>query len=48
MTVAAAVWFGSVTAHAPSFVGAAQLAVAATFMFAGTALAATGLRSAPM
>jgi hypothetical protein len=46
MTVAAAVWFGSVTAHAPSFVGAAQLAVAATFMLAGTALAAAGgLRS---
>ena len=48
MTVAAAVWFGSVTAHAPSFVGAAQLAVVATFMLAGTALAAAGLRSAPM
>ena len=40
MTVAAGVWFGSVTAHAPSFVGAAQLAVTATFMLAGTALAA--------
>ena len=42
MTVAAAVWFGSVTAHAPSFVGAAQLAVVATFMLAGTSLAAAG------
>jgi hypothetical protein len=40
ITVAAAVWFASVSAHAPSFVGAAQLAVVATFMFAGTALAA--------
>jgi hypothetical protein len=47
MAIAAAVWFASVTAHAPSFVGAAQLAVTATFMLAGTALAATGsLRSA--
>ena len=45
MTVAAAVWFGSVTAHAPSFVGAAQLAVVATFMLLGTALAAGGVRS---
>lgn len=45
MTVAAAVWFGSVTAHAPSFVGAAQLALTATFMLAGTALGASGLRS---
>jgi hypothetical protein len=45
MTVAAAVWFGSVSAHAPSFVGAAQLTVVATFMLAGTALAAAGLRS---
>ncbi len=42
MTVAAAVWFASVTAHAPSFVGTAQLAVTATFMLAGTALAAAG------
>jgi hypothetical protein len=46
MTSAAAVWFVSVTAHAPSFVGAAQLAVIATFTVAGTALAANGsLRS---
>jgi hypothetical protein len=45
MTVAAAVWFGSVTAHAPSFVGAAQLALTATFMLAGTALGASGPRS---
>lgn len=44
MTIAAAIWFGSVTAHAPSFVGAAQLAVTGTFMLAGTALAATGVR----
>ncbi|HEY2072925.1 MAG TPA: hypothetical protein VGG88_05070 [Gaiellaceae bacterium] len=42
MTVAAAVWFTSVTAHAPTFVGAAQLAVVAVFMLAGTALAASG------
>jgi hypothetical protein len=41
MTIAAAVWFASVTAHAPSFVGAVQLAVIATFMLAGTGLAAT-------
>lgn len=42
MTAAAAVWFGSVSAHAPSFVSAAQLAVVATFMLAGTALGAAG------
>ena len=42
MASAAAVWFASVTANAPSFVGAAQLTVIATFMLAGTALAATG------
>jgi hypothetical protein len=41
MTAAAAVWLASVTTHAPSFVGAAQLTVATTFMLAGTALAAT-------
>ena len=40
MAVAAATWFVSVTAHAPSFVGAAQLAVIATFMLDGIALAA--------
>ena len=46
MTVAAAVWFGSVIAQAPSFVGDALLAVVTTFMLAGTALAAAGcLRS---
>jgi hypothetical protein len=46
MTLAAAVWFGTVTARAPSFVGAAQLAVTAAFMFAGAALgAASELRS---
>jgi hypothetical protein len=39
MTIAATVWVASVTANAPSFVGAAQLAVIATFMLAGTALA---------
>ena len=44
-TVAAAVWFASVTADAPSFVGDAQLAVVASFMLAGTALAAAGVRS---
>ena len=42
MTVAASVWFGSVSTHAPSFVGAAQLAVVATFMLSGSALAAVG------
>lgn len=47
MTIAAAVWFIAVTAHAPSFVGAAQLAVVATFMLAGTGLAATSLRALP-
>src|SRR5262249_53002790 len=41
MTIAAAVWFASVTAHAPSFVGVVQLAVIATFMFAGTMLGTT-------
>jgi hypothetical protein len=44
MTVAAAVWFGAVTAHAPSFVGAAQLTVTATFMLAGTTLGASAAR----
>jgi hypothetical protein len=41
MTVAAAVWFASVSAHAPSFVGTAQLALAATFMLVGMMLAST-------
>jgi hypothetical protein len=41
MTVAAALWFASVSAHAPSFVGASQLAVVATFMLTGVTLAAT-------
>jgi hypothetical protein len=41
--IAAAVWFAAVTADAPSFVGAAQLAVTATFMLAGTTLAADGV-----
>lgn len=45
MTVAAAAWFAVVNDHAPSFVGAAQLAVTATFMLAGTALAVTAQRS---
>jgi hypothetical protein len=45
MTVAATVWFASVTAQTPSFVGAVQLAVVATFMLTGTALAATGARA---
>jgi hypothetical protein len=45
MTVAAAVWFESVNAQAPSFVGTAQLAVITTFMLLGTTLAATGVRS---
>jgi hypothetical protein len=47
MTIAAAVWFSAVTAHAPSFVGAAQLAVTATFMFTGTALGITALGAEP-
>ena len=42
MAIAAAVWIASVSAHAPSFVGAVQLTVMAGFMVAGTALAATG------
>lgn len=45
MTVAAAAWFGAVTAHAPSFVGAAQLAVTGAFMLAGLAVAAAGTRT---
>ena len=45
MTVAAAVWFASVTAHAPSFVGTAQLALVATFMLTGNLVAVGGLRS---
>ena len=45
MTIAATVWFASVNAHAPSFVGAAQLAVTATFMLTGIALAATGSKA---
>ena len=45
ITAAAAAWFAAVTAHAPSFVGVAQLTVTATFMLAGTALAASAVRS---
>lgn len=45
MTVAAAVWFVSVDAQPPSFVGTAQLTVITTFMLLGTALAATGVKS---
>ncbi|MGH3025519.1 MAG: hypothetical protein ACRDLR_03650 [Gaiellaceae bacterium] len=45
MTIAATVWLASMTAHAPSFVGAAQLAVIAAFMLTGTALAATGVKT---
>jgi len=41
MVIAAAAWFVAVSADAPSFVGAAQLAVTGTFMLAGLALAAT-------
>lgn len=40
-TAAACLWLVSVSAHAPSFVGATQLAVVAAFMLGGTALAAT-------
>jgi hypothetical protein len=46
MTVSAAVWFGAVTTQAPSFVGAGQLAVTATFMLVGTGLALAGARRA--
>jgi hypothetical protein len=46
MTAAAAVWFGAVTAHAPSFVGAAQLTITGAFMLAGTALGASAARPA--
>jgi hypothetical protein len=42
MVTGAAVWFAAVTAHAPSFVGVAQLAVVATFMLAGAALGSAG------
>ncbi len=46
MTIASAVWLGSLAAHAPSFVGDAQLTVVATFMLVGTVLAATeGVRA---
>jgi hypothetical protein len=45
MTVAAAAWFGAVTAHAPSSVGAAQLTVTGTFMLAGTAPGRSAARS---
>lgn len=46
MTIAAAAWFASVTAHAPSFVGAGQLAVTAIFMLAAITIAGTaGIRS---
>ena len=39
MVVAAAVWLGAVTGRAPSFVGAAQLAVVVVFMLGGVLLA---------
>jgi hypothetical protein len=42
MTLAAAVWFASVSRHAPNFVGAAQLTVVSVFMVAGMALGITG------
>jgi hypothetical protein len=45
MAVAAAVWFGAVSSHAPSFIGAGQLAVTGSFMLAGTALGVSGARS---
>jgi hypothetical protein len=45
MTFAAGVWFVSVTAHAPSFVGGLQLAVTAVFMLLGIALAAGAVRA---
>jgi hypothetical protein len=46
MTIAAAAWFASLTRHAPSFVGAGQLAVTGTFMLAALAIAGTaGIRS---
>ncbi|HST17382.1 MAG TPA: hypothetical protein VLK36_06915 [Gaiellaceae bacterium] len=42
MLAAAAIWFGSVMAHASSFVGAGQLAVVVVFMVTGTLLALPG------
>ncbi len=45
MTMAAAVWFASVTVHSTSFVGATQLAVIATFMLAGNLVSAASVRA---
>jgi hypothetical protein len=45
IAIAAGVWVASVTSHAPSFLGVAQLAVIATFMLAGAALAASATAS---
>jgi hypothetical protein len=42
MTIAAGVWVAVVSAHAPTFVGAAQLTVIGAFMLGGITLAATG------
>lgn len=47
IVVAAAIWIAAVTAHAPSFVDGAHLAVVGAFMLGGVALAASGLRPAP-
>ena len=44
MTVGAAVWFALVTAHSASFVGAAGLAVIATFMLAGNLVSLSSVR----
>lgn len=46
ITIAAAVWFVSVTAHAPAFVGVAHVAVTATFMLLGSGISVVAVRSA--
>ena len=45
MTIGAAVWLASVTAHSTSFVGAAQLAVIATFMLAGNLVSVASVKA---
>ncbi len=42
ITTAVGVWFASVTAHTPNFVGTVQLVVVTVFLLAGTALATAG------
>ena len=45
MTIGAAVWLASVTAHSTSFVGAVQLAVIATFMLAGNLVSVASVKA---